>query len=178
MLNLLRIEWGLHDFFGPIRQYAPTLAPSCPLPDGPAVKQVARCIDEASAKIGACRKHIAGCAEEKDSEHDSLPFSKSRVKADGQLAGSPSVIFDAVALIVSEEGCNNLLDDAAALDFTKDAFGHLKAIGCSSQARPLLEKAGVFVDGGIVALSEDSAAFVEAARTRQWDREAQVRSLA
>ncbi|MBN9471406.1 MAG: catalase [Bosea sp.] len=101
-----------------------------------------------------------------------------KLKADGQLAGSPSVIFDAVALVLSEEGCIGLLDDAAAVDFTKDAFGHLKAMGFSPQARPLLQKAGVFVDAGIVALSDDPAAFVEAARTRQWDREAQVRSLA
>ncbi|MBN9439371.1 catalase [Bosea sp. (in: a-proteobacteria)] len=102
----------------------------------------------------------------------------AKLKADGQLAGSPSVIFDAVALVLSEEGCSDLLDDAAALDFTKDAFGHLKAIGFSPQARPLLEKAGVFVDAGIVALSDDPTAVVEAARTRQWDREARIRSLA
>jgi catalase len=101
-----------------------------------------------------------------------------RLKADGQLAGSPSVIFDAVALVLSEEGCSDLLDDAAALDFTKDAFGHLKAIGFSPPARPLLEKAGVFVDAGIVALTDDPTAIVEAARTRQWDREARIRSLA
>lgn len=65
---------GLPDFFRPYVKTPARLAPSCQLPDGPAVHQVTRCIDEASAKIGACRKHIAGCAEEKDSEHDSLPI--------------------------------------------------------------------------------------------------------
>jgi catalase len=51
------------------------------------------------------------------------------LKADGQLAGSPSVIFDAVAVIVSAEGCAQLLNDSAAIDFVHNAFVHLKAIG-------------------------------------------------
>ena len=62
--------------------------------------------------------------------------------ADGQLAGTPSVIFDAVAIILSDEGCAMLLTDGAAVDFVKDAFGHLKAIAYTSSAMPLLDKAG------------------------------------
>ncbi len=38
--------------------------------------------------------------------------------------GTPSVLFDAVALVLSEEGCNELLKDGAATDFAKNAFGH------------------------------------------------------
>ncbi|KUL97312.1 catalase [Bosea sp. WAO] len=136
--------------------------------DGEMIDALKKAVETDGGKTKIVAPKIGGVSLEKG----------GRLKADGQLAGSPSVIFDAVALIVSEEGCKELLDDAAALDFTKDAFGHLKAIGCSSQARPLLEKASVFVDEGIVALSDDPAAFVEAARTRQWDREARIRSLA
>ncbi|MFN0069333.1 MAG: tetratricopeptide repeat protein, partial [Limisphaerales bacterium] len=48
---------------------------------------------------------------------------------------------DAVALVLSEEGCQQLMNEAAAQQFVMDAFGHLKAIGASAAARPLLDKA-------------------------------------
>ncbi|MGU3493979.1 catalase [Xanthobacteraceae bacterium A53D] len=100
------------------------------------------------------------------------------LKADGQLAGTPSVIFDAVALVLSKDGCEALLREGAATDFAKDAFGHLKAIGYSAESKPLLDKAGVGKDAGVVELERDPASFIQPARTRQWDREAKVRMLA
>jgi len=100
------------------------------------------------------------------------------LKADGQLAGTPSVLFDAVAIILSEDGCAMLMKEGAAIDFAKDAFGHLKAIGYSAQAKPLLDKAGVEADDGIVQLDRDAATFLAPARTRQWAREPNVRILA
>ncbi|SEG68787.1 catalase [Bosea lathyri] len=100
------------------------------------------------------------------------------LKADGQLAGSPSVIFDAVAIILSEAGCQMLMKEGAAIDFAKDAFGHLKAIGHSAEAKPLLDKAGVQADDGIVVLGKSVEAFLAPARTRQWVREPNVRMLA
>ncbi|WP_447910456.1 catalase [Brevundimonas bullata] len=102
----------------------------------------------------------------------------STLKADHQLAGAPSVLFDAVALILSEQGCQTLLGEGAAVDFAKDAFGHLKAIGHTPQAQPLLDKAGVQPDAGVVDLSQDVKAFMQPAATRQWDREPKVRILA
>ena len=102
----------------------------------------------------------------------------STLKADHQLAGAPSVLFDAVALILSEQGCQTLLGEGAAVDFAKDAFGHLKAIGHTPQAQPLLDKAGVEPDAGVVDLSRDVKAFMPPAATRQWDREPKVRILA
>ena len=99
--------------------------------------------------------------------------------ADGQLAGSPSVIFDAVALILSEAGAASLLKEAAAIDFVKDAFGHLKAIAYTPAVQRLLDKAGVEVDPGVIALDGDGLdAFLTQAKTRQWDREPSVRMLA
>ncbi len=62
--------------------------------------------------------------------------------ADGQLAGTPSVVFDAVALVLSEAGCAELLNESAAIDFAKDAFGHLKAIGFTAEAQPLAGQGG------------------------------------
>ncbi|WP_295244330.1 catalase [uncultured Brevundimonas sp.] len=98
--------------------------------------------------------------------------------ADGQLAGSPSVLFDAVAIVLSEDGCAQMLKEGAAVDFAKDAFGHLKAIGHTLEAQPLLDKAGVEPDAGVIDLSKNAEAFLAPARTRQWDREPKVRMLA
>ncbi|WP_430419639.1 catalase [Phenylobacterium sp.] len=100
------------------------------------------------------------------------------MKADGQLAGMPSVLFDAVALVLSEEGCADLLGESAAVDFVSNAFVHLKAIGFTPEAQPLLDKANVEADAGIVDLSGGADGFVAPARTRQWDREPNVRKLA
>jgi len=97
------------------------------------------------------------------------------LKADGQLAGTPSQLFDAVAVVLSEEGCQQLMNEAAAQQFVMDAFGHLKAIGVSDSAKPLLEKAGIKPDKGVTGLGEG---FVAAARLRFWNREPGVRSLA
>ena len=101
----------------------------------------------------------------------------SSLTADGQLAGSPSVIFDAVALVLSDQGCKTLIKDSAAKDFVSNAFVHLKAIGYTPEAKPLLDKVGVEADAGIVELG-DAQAFLKPAVTRQWDREPSVRMLA
>src|SRR5690606_2585827 len=90
----------------------------------------------------------------------------STLKADHQLAGAPSVLFDAVALALSADGCKQLLTEGAAVDFAKDAFGHLKAIGHTPEAHPLLDKAGVEADAGVVDLSNGADAFIKPAATR------------
>jgi catalase len=100
------------------------------------------------------------------------------LKADAQLAGAPSVIFDAVALVLSEDGCAKLLKESAAMDFVANAFVHLKAVGFTPQAQPLLDKAGVAPDAGVVDLTAGPDAFIAPAKTRQWDREPKVRMLA
>lgn len=99
----------------------------------------------------------------------------SSIKAGGQLAGSPSQLFDAVAVVISADGCSKLLREAAAVQFVMDAFGHLKAVGASSAARPLLDKAGVEPDAGVTGIGAD---FVKAAAQRFFDREPKVRMLA
>ena len=44
------------------------------------------------------------------------------LKPDGQLARTPSQIFDAVAVVLSEKGCQALMRETAAVQFVKDAF--------------------------------------------------------
>ena len=98
------------------------------------------------------------------------------LKAEGQLAGSPSVLFDAVALVLTRESATKAAEESAAVDFVRDAFGHLKAIGCTPDADPLLQKAGVaLADEGVTGLDKK---FVSAAGKRFFEREPKVRTLA
>jgi catalase len=99
----------------------------------------------------------------------------SKLKADGQLAGTPSQTVDAIAVVLSAEGCRALMNESAAVQFVMDAFGHLKAIGHTPEAKPLLEKAGVQTDEGITDIGD---AFVTAAAKRFFEREPNMRRLA
>ena len=67
--------------------------------------------------------------------------------------------------------------ESAAIDFVRDAFGHLKAIAVDKGGQALLKIANVGHDAGVVD-TNDKDAFIAAAKTRQWDREAAVRVLA
>jgi catalase len=97
--------------------------------------------------------------------------------ADGQLAGTPSVLFDAVAVILSDNGAKMLAKESAAIDFVRDAFGHLKAIAVDQGGQTLLKVANVAPDEGIINATNINA-FIAAAKTRQWARENSVRILA
>ena len=136
--------------------------------DGAVVKAVQDAAKAAGAAVEIIAPKVGG-AKLKDG---------AILKADHQLAGAPSVLFDAVALVLSADGCKQLLTEGAAVDFAKDAFGHLKAIGHTPEAQPLLDKAGVKPDAGVIDLSQGAKAFITPAATRQWDREPKVRTLA
>ena len=75
-----------------------------------------------------------------------------------------------------------LAKEAAAVDWLRDAFGHLKVIGHVAALRRCSQKASVEpdADAGVVALdprSKGVAAFVNAARQhRIWEREPTLRS--
>lgn len=105
----------------------------------------------------------------------------TKLPADHMIDGGPSVLFDAVVLLLSQEGAEQLVGEAAARDFVADAFAHCKFIGFSGGALPLLAKAGVTPDEEDVGLIdlEGAAAlsrFVESCRQlRLWTREASVK---
>lgn len=101
----------------------------------------------------------------------------SKLAGGGQLTGTPSVMFDAVAIVLSEGGARMLCQEAAAIDFVRDAYGHLKVIGVDAGGQALLQKAGITPDDGVVKAS-DTKAFIAGAKTRQWSREPRVRTLA
>ena len=104
----------------------------------------------------------------------------SMIPAKHMIDGGPSVLFDAVALLLSEEGAEKLAKEAAARDFVADAFAHLKFIGFVADAKPLLLKAGVAPDAdeGLIPLDGPKAidAFIESCRKlRLWAREPYVK---
>ncbi|MEO6365222.1 MAG: catalase HPII, partial [Luteimonas sp.] len=78
--------------------------------------------------------------------------------------------------VLSDAGGKMLAKEAAAVDFVRDAFGHLKAIAADAGAQAVLQQAGIAKDAGVID-AKDSKGFIKAAKTRQWDREAKVRTL-
>jgi catalase len=100
---------------------------------------------------------------------------------DHQLAGGPSIFFDAVVVAASAEGTAMLVNEAAAIDWVRDAFGHLKVIGIVSDATALVDVAGIEPDEGVVTIDGGGAkgitAFINAAKKgRVWDREPKLRT--
>ena len=103
----------------------------------------------------------------------------STLEADFQLAGGPSVLFDAIAVIVSETGAAEMAADTAAVAFVHDAFAHLKVIGHTAAAAPLLKKAGVKSDKAVIMLGAgDDPVFVQAIKEGKFfAREPHVRKV-
>ena len=101
----------------------------------------------------------------------------SLLEADFQLAGGPSVLFDAVYVALSEDGAKLLSTEAAALAWVHDAFSHLKVIGATAGSRALLDAAGVVPDAGVLVGGEDQTYLNVAAKGRIYDREPSVRTV-
>jgi catalase len=137
------------------------------------IESLRQAVQKEGAKVKLVAPHVGG-AKTGDGK---------LLEADMQLAGAPSIFFDAVTVIVSETGARELAREAAALDFLSDAFNHLKVIGYVPAAKPLLQRAGItdeLVDAGVVKLDGANAiaGFIAAAKkTRIWDREPKVRNL-
>ena len=101
----------------------------------------------------------------------------SLLEADFQLAGGPSVLFDAVYVALSAEGAEKLSTEAAAVSWVHDAFAHLKVIGASAGSQALLDAAGVIPDAGVLIAGEPQAYLETVANGRIFDREPSVRTV-
>ncbi|MBV8096150.1 MAG: catalase [Acetobacteraceae bacterium] len=105
----------------------------------------------------------------------------TRIPAQQKVNGGPSVLYDAVAVLPSQEGAALLAREATAKDFVSDAYAHAKFIAYVDAATPLFEKAGVTEpNGGFVRLQSprDARSFIEACRElRFWEREAAVQAV-
>jgi hypothetical protein len=112
--------------------------------------------------------------------HMQMQVPKGRVNYEpSSLQGDTpraSVLFDAVAVLLSKTAGETLASEAAAVDWVRDAFGHLKAIAFSPGAAALLDAGGVVSDRGVLD-ADDVAGFIAAAKTRQWAREPTLRTL-
>ncbi|MBI3545086.1 MAG: catalase HPII, partial [Gammaproteobacteria bacterium] len=135
--------------------------------DGAAIKKIQKAATDAGATVKIIAPKVGG-AKLADG---------SLLAADGQLAGTPSVLFDAVAIILADAGAKTLSNEGAAIDFVRDAYGHLKAIAVDQGGRQLLELAHIEADTGVVEAGNIST-FIDAAKTRFWEREKFVRILA
>jgi len=145
----------------------------CLVTDGADAKLVAA-IDKAATAMKAVIKIVAP-------KLGGVTLSDgSKIAADHQLAGGPSVLFDTVVLALSEGGTTALLGEAAAITWVHDAFAHLKVIGHTKAAQPLLDAAGVVPDAGVVTLAKatEASSYIDtAANGRIWNREASVRTV-
>ncbi len=100
----------------------------------------------------------------------------TKVEAQQKIDGGPSVLYDAVVLLMSEEGAETVKSHGPARDFVCDAYAHCKFIGFTPAAGILFDACalGDKIDGGFIPLKgkQDPGAFVGAARAlRFWARE-------
>ncbi len=128
--------------------------------DGVAIKKIQKAAVDAGATVKIVAPRVGGA---KLADGSVLPV-------DGQLAGTPSLFFDAIAVILSEDAATTLVQDSTAINFVRDAFGHLKAIAVDKGGQLLLEEANLKEDAGVMD-ADNPDAFIAAAKTRQWDRE-------
>jgi catalase len=159
------IENGPKNFAG--RKLGVLVSDGC---DGKLLEALRAAIDQEGATTELVAPKVGGVVTA-DGTH--LP-------AKHMIDGGPSVLFDAVALVLSKDGAAMLAKEAAARDFVADAFAHCKFIAFTPEAVPLLEKAGVAPDAdeGLVRLDRAAAvaAFLESCRKlRLWAREAAVK---
>jgi catalase len=99
----------------------------------------------------------------------------SWLEAQQAIKGGPSVLYDAVAILISPDAANHLAGEPAARDFIADAFAHSKFVGYGDSARPLIEAilGKNAIDEGFIELKAvtDVSNFVETCRQlRYWQR--------
>ncbi|WP_166261841.1 catalase [Marinobacter salicampi] len=93
-----------------------------------------------------------------------------------KVDGGPSVLYDAVVILTTDEGAESLRKMPPARDFVSDAFAHCKFIGYVDAAKPLMEKAGILqdLDAGCMKLTDRASveSFIKTCRAlRHWERE-------
>jgi len=105
-----------------------------------------------------------------DSAGDSLEIAE-------KIDGGPSVLFDAIAIIVTPDGAAALAAMPPAQDFVSDAHAHAKFIAHDEHAAALFEAAGLDVDDETVGYAQldgtrkNADAFIESCRSvRAWSR--------
>ena len=94
--------------------------------------------------------------------------------ADQKLGGGPSVLYDAVAVLLDDEGAAVLSERPEAREFVTNAHVHCKFVAYTAGATSLLSRSGIDeLDDGYCLLerARDAASFIAACRAlRLWTR--------
>ncbi|GAB3017711.1 catalase [Bowmanella dokdonensis] len=95
--------------------------------------------------------------------------------ADQLIDGGPSVVYDAVALLLQDQAAEKLCHSKPCLDFLSDAYAHKKFIAYSAGCRPLMAKLGLdkHRDKGLQLAenSRDAERFMDSCKAlRFWQR--------
>ena len=118
-------------------------------------------LQKAVAKEGALLKLIA----------PKIGPMKNGLTPDMTIDGGPSCLFDAVVLLPGQAEMPMLLGAAGAINWLRDAFAHLKAIGFNNAAQAMFGKGGVdHTAPGVVSVAKGFDAFIAAAKEHKiWD---------
>ena len=135
--------------------------------DAKTMRSLRRAVEREGAELKLVGPHRSGVIDSEGGE----------LAVDEYVDGGPSVLFDAVAIVLSPDGADSLAAMPTARDFVSDAHAHCKFIACGPNASVLLEAAGLVEpmrDEGYVELDDtrkSAEAFVERCRSlRFWDR--------
>ncbi len=121
--------------------------------------------ESVGATVGIVAPHVAG-ARLSDG---------SMMAANEKIDGAPSVLFDAVAIVMGEDAAKKYAADKPSQDFVSDAFAHAKFIAYVPAVRPLFKAVGLAgkLDDGFVDVTAKGAAkgFLKSCGAlRFWDR--------
>jgi catalase len=134
--------------------------------DGVFVQQLETVFNDGGATVEVVAPAIGGVKTE----------DGSWLEAKRGLAAAPSVLFDAVALVIGAQSGKEIAKSALACEFVADAFAHCKFIAYTGGARELLDRAlaGAPPDGGCKQVETGMAATAflnQCAQLRFWARE-------
>ena len=134
--------------------------------DAAAVKRLRKAVTKAGGICEVVAKAVGGATLSDD----------SLLEATQAVAGAPSVLYDAIAVLTGPDGGAVLADEPAARDFLTDAFNHYKVIGLGGATDDLVAAAGLSdkLDAACLGLdtAKDNTTFLSRiAGPRQWDRD-------
>ncbi|GEQ13060.1 catalase [Knoellia locipacati] len=130
-----------------------------------AVKRLTKAVEKAGGVVEVIAAKVGGATLS----------DGATLEAKQAVAGAPSVLYDAVAILAGPDGGSGLADEPAARDFLTDAFTHYKVIGLGGETDALVAATGL--DGKLddaclpVGTAAETTAYVDRlAGPRHWDR--------
>jgi catalase len=175
---------------GQADKITPAVAPRDDLKPSPALSLIAKApktikgrtlavlvTDSSDAKaVGALQKAVKKEGATLKLVAPKIGALKNGLTPDMTIDGGPSCLFDAVVLMPGQAEMPILLGMAASINWLRDAFGHLKAIGVNNAAQAMFGKAGLdHTAPGIVPVGKGVDDFIAAAKEhRIWARDTLV----